>query len=166
MCHITKAGGSHLEQQSRSIDSYVHAIHSAQQFDVGAIDFSNPVLAEEYNLGIEMPFPRHGTDCESCHVKGTYEVPDQSKSLPGILSASSEPKNKTRGIGPVKSVIVGPGTRACGSCHKAELINQDSVGWFAMLNQHLSQGGYTVEVGDKPADTLMGVIKQMMSMFK
>ena len=28
MCHITKSGGSHLEMQSRSIDSYAHAIHS------------------------------------------------------------------------------------------------------------------------------------------
>ena len=39
LCHITKSGGSHLELQSRSIDSYVHAIHSSQAFDIGDIDF-------------------------------------------------------------------------------------------------------------------------------
>ena len=39
MCHITKSGGSHLEMQSRSIDSYVHAIHSFQAFHLlGAND--------------------------------------------------------------------------------------------------------------------------------
>ena len=30
MCHIVKSGASHLEMQSRSLDSYVHAIHSSQ----------------------------------------------------------------------------------------------------------------------------------------
>ena len=45
MCHITKSGGSHLEMQSRSIDSYVHAIHSFQAFDIGDIDFADPVAS-------------------------------------------------------------------------------------------------------------------------
>jgi hypothetical protein len=27
LCHTTKTGGSHLEMQSRSIDSYIHSIH-------------------------------------------------------------------------------------------------------------------------------------------
>ncbi|MBK7901633.1 MAG: hypothetical protein IPJ97_00815 [Proteobacteria bacterium] len=26
-CHVSSSGGSHLEMQSRGIDSYVHAIH-------------------------------------------------------------------------------------------------------------------------------------------
>jgi hypothetical protein len=74
MCHITKAGGSHLELQSRSLDSYIHAIHTSQQFDVKDINFADAVQAEKYATEIEMPFPRHGsTDCESCHVKGAYE---------------------------------------------------------------------------------------------
>ncbi|MBW7882518.1 MAG: hypothetical protein H3C34_07765 [Caldilineaceae bacterium] len=45
LCHITKSGGSHLEMQSRSIDSYVHAVHSFQAFDIGDIDFTDPVQA-------------------------------------------------------------------------------------------------------------------------
>ncbi|MCB0243414.1 MAG: hypothetical protein KDI12_08395, partial [Anaerolineae bacterium] len=64
MCHITKSGGSHLEMQSRSIDSYVHAIHSFQAFDIGDIDFADPVAAMEYEHHIETPYPTHGiTDC-------------------------------------------------------------------------------------------------------
>ncbi len=47
MCHIVKSGASHLEMQSRSIDSYVHAIHMSQQFDVGDIDFADPVQADK-----------------------------------------------------------------------------------------------------------------------
>jgi len=43
VCHTTLNGGSHLEMQSRSIDSYVHAIHSFQAFDVKNVDFSNPI---------------------------------------------------------------------------------------------------------------------------
>jgi hypothetical protein len=43
LCHITKSGGSHLEMQSRSIDSYAHAIHTFQDFDIGDIDFDNNV---------------------------------------------------------------------------------------------------------------------------
>ncbi|MCW8844631.1 MAG: hypothetical protein OQK99_02235, partial [Gammaproteobacteria bacterium] len=32
-CHVTTSGGSHLEMQSRSLDSYIHATHSFQVFD-------------------------------------------------------------------------------------------------------------------------------------
>jgi len=167
MCHITKSGGSHLEMQSRSIDSYVHAIHSFQPFDVGDIDFADPVEAMHYEHHIEFPYPTHGTtDCESCHVAGTYNVPDQSKSLPGLLSASDTLTGRDRNIGEMPSVVVGPAVRACGACHKVELINKDSAGGLAVLNQHLSQGGYVVEAGDDPAGTLNGVIEKIMALFK
>jgi OmcA/MtrC family decaheme c-type cytochrome len=80
MCHITKADGSHLEMQSRSIDSYVHAIHSFQDFDIGDIDFSNDVLATKYEIHIEHTIPTFSAkNCEACHNEGTYEVPDQTK---------------------------------------------------------------------------------------
>ena len=62
MCHITKSGGSHLEMQSRSIDSYVHAIHSGQAFDVADIDFKDPVQALKYEHHISMPYPTHAID--------------------------------------------------------------------------------------------------------
>ena len=167
MCHITKSGGSHLEMQSRSIDSYVHAIHSGQAFDPGDINFAEPVEALEYEHHIEFPFPRHGvTDCESCHVAGAYNVPDQGKSLPGILSASDANDTWDRKIGDIPSVVTGPATRACGGCHRAELINEDNAGQLYIFTQHVKNGGYVVDAGDDAAATLQNVIDQMMAIFK
>ena len=167
MCHIVKSGGSHLEMQSRSIDSYVHAVHSFQAFDVGDIDFANPVEAMHYEHHIEFPYPKHGsTDCESCHVAGTYEVPDQAKSLPGLLSASETTNGWDRNIGNVPSYVTGPGIRACGACHRATAINEDSAGELAMLFQHWNQGGYMIEAGDDAGATLDTVIESVMDLFK
>jgi len=165
MCHVVKSGGSHLEMQSRSIDSYVHAVHSFQAFDIGDVDFSNPVEAMHYEHHIHFPYPKHGsTDCESCHVPGSYNTPDQSKSLPGLLSASDSVDG--RNIGDVPSYVVGPATRACGACHRAAAINEDSAGELEMLFLHWRQGGYMVEAGEDGKATLMSVIDQMMSLFK
>jgi OmcA/MtrC family decaheme c-type cytochrome len=170
LCHITKSGGSHLEMQSRSIDSYVHAIHSFQAFDIGDIDFADPVEAMHYEHHIEFPYPTHGiTDCVSCHVPGTNEVPDQSKSLPGLLSASDTVKGWDRRIGNVPAYITGPASRACGSCHRARLINEDEAGELVSFNQHTKQGGYLIPA---PADSeetqslLMTVIDYIMGLFK
>jgi OmcA/MtrC family decaheme c-type cytochrome len=167
MCHITKTGGSHLEMQSRSIDSYVHAVHSFQPFDVADINFKDGYQALKYEEHINMPYPTHGvTNCESCHVKGTEEVPDQAESLPGLLSASAKNDTWDRKIGTVPSVVVGPATKACGGCHRAQLINEDKAGGLAVLNQHFAQGGYVIPAGDKPADTLMKKIDETMALFK
>ena len=167
MCHITKSGGSHLEMQSRSIDSYAHAIHSFQAFDIGDIDFADPVQALEYQHHIEFPYPTHGnTNCESCHVAGAYNVPDQAKSLPGLLSASDSLTGRERNIGDVPSYVTGPATRACGGCHRAAAINEDSAGELAMLFQHWTQGGYMVEAGEDAGGTLNNVIDEIMAIFK
>jgi hypothetical protein len=167
MCHITKAGGSHLEMQSRSIDSYVHAIHSGQVFDVAAIDFKDPVQALKYEEHIAMPYPTHAnTNCESCHLAGTYNAPSQSKSLPGLLSASAKNESWGRNIGVVPSVVVGPAERACGGCHRAAAINEDKAGELQMLTQHFDQGGYIEPAGEKPLDTLMKKINDVMALFK
>jgi OmcA/MtrC family decaheme c-type cytochrome len=167
MCHITKAGGSHLEMQSRSIDSYIHAIHSSQAFDVGDIDFSDPVEAMHYEHHIEFSYPTHGvTNCLSCHVEGTFSNLDQSKSLPGLLSASEPFNGLERSIGEKPAVVTGPGARACGGCHRAELINEDAAGELEILNLHMTQGGYMVEAGEDPAGMLNSVIDQVMTLFK
>ena len=167
MCHITKSGGSHLEVQSRSLDSYVHAIHSFQAFDIGDIDFSDPVQAMEYEHHVGFPYPTHGSsNCESCHVEGMYNVPDQAKSLPGLLSATDTITGTERTIGEIPSYVTGPGTRACGGCHRAALIKEDEASELIVLNQHMKQGGYLIEAGEKPADTLSAVIDQIMAIFK
>jgi len=167
LCHITKSGGSHLEMQSRSIDSYAHAIHSFQAFDIGDINFEDPVEALEYQHHIEFPYPTHGnTNCESCHVAGAYNVPDQAKSLPGLLSASDTLTGRDRNIGDVPSYVTGPATRACGGCHRAAAINEDSAGELSMLFRHWTDGGYMVEAGEDATGTLQSVIDQMMALFK
>jgi OmcA/MtrC family decaheme c-type cytochrome len=162
MCHVGLSGGSHLEMQSRSIDSYVHAIHSFQAFDIGDIDFTDPVEALEYEHHINFPYPTHGiTNCESCHVEGMYNVPDQAKSLPGLLSASDEVED--RDIGDVPSYVTGPASRACGGCHRAVLIKEDEASELVTFFQHTKQGGYLIEADD---DTLMKVIDEIMSYFE
>ncbi len=171
LCHITKSGGSHLEMQSRSIDSYAHAIHSGQAFDIGDIDFTDPVQALHYEHHIEFPYPTHGiTHCDSCHTEGTNNVPDQTMSLPGLLSASDSPLNGwDRKIGEIPSYITGPASRACGGCHRAELINEDAAGELIPFNWHTKQGGYLMEGGaDNQAtqDMLMTLISEVMALFK
>ncbi len=167
MCHVTKSGGSHLEMQSRSLDSYAHAIHSGQAFDISDIDFGDPVQAMHYEHHIAFPYPTHAnTNCESCHFPGTYEVPDQGKSLPGLLSASDDNETLDRDIESVPSYVTGPATRACGGCHRAELIKEDSAGGFAMLKEHMDMGGYFVEAGEAPLETLQSVFDEVMPLFK
>jgi hypothetical protein len=168
MCHITKAGGSHLEMQSRSIDSYVHAIHSMQPFDTDEINFADPVEALHYEHHIGFPYPTHEeTNCESCHLEGTNDVPDQSKSLPGLLSASNSPlEGWDRDIGEVPAYITGPASRACGACHRAGLINEDEAGELTSFNQHTKQGGYLIEGGadnQETQDLLMTTIDGIMA---
>ncbi|MGB3714299.1 MAG: hypothetical protein WA996_07710, partial [Candidatus Promineifilaceae bacterium] len=171
MCHITKSGGSHLEMQSRSIDSYVHAIHSFQAFDIGDINFAEPVEALHYEHHIGFPFPTHDvTNCGACHLEGTNNVPDQSASLPGLSSASDSPLNGwDRNIGEVPAYITGPASRACGGCHRAVLINEDAAGELMSFNQHTKQGGYLIEGGannQETQDILMSVIDEVMANYK
>jgi len=151
--------------QSRSIDSYVHAIHAGQAFDIGDIDFTDPVQAMHYEHHIEFPYPTHGTDCESCHNEGVYNVPDQTMSLPGLLSASDSVESMDRKIGDVPEYVTGPAARACGGCHRATLINEDAVGELIPFNWHTKQGGYLIEAGDDDVATLMAVIDEVMALF-
>jgi OmcA/MtrC family decaheme c-type cytochrome len=167
LCHITKSGGSHLEMQSRSIDSYAHAIHAGQAFDIGDIDFTDPVQALHYEHHIEFPYPTHGiTDCDSCHTADSNNVPDQTESLPGLLSASDEVSGWDRKIGAVPEYVTGPASRACGGCHRAELINEDAPGELIPFNWHTKQGGYLIEAGEDDVATLMQVIDEVMALFQ
>jgi len=157
-----KAGGSHLEMQSRSIDSYVHAIHSFQAFDIGDINFADPVESMFYDLKVESHFPTFDiTNCQSCHNAGKYNVPDQSKSLPGVLSASDpQPAGFIRNIFGVPSYVVGPATRACGACHRAHEIKEDNAGGLIAFNSHTRTNGYLLENAD-----ILTVINQVMANF-
>jgi hypothetical protein len=139
----------------------------SQPFDIGDINFTDPVAALEYNLHIESPYPTHAiTNCESCHLKGTYEASDQSMALLGILSASDRVKTWDRNIGSVPSYVAGPASTACGGCHRAKLINEDSAGELVSFLQHTKQGGYLIPTGSNAVATLDNVIKTIFAYFK
>jgi OmcA/MtrC family decaheme c-type cytochrome len=144
ICHEVSSAGSHLELQSRSIDSYIHAIHSFQAFDPGDIDFTDPVAALKYEHHTASVFPNFTIkNCESCHKAGTYDVPDQSKSMPSLLSGTDTFK-KDRNIGTIAASVTGPAARACGSCHRSQKINADDAGGLVAMNQHFKTFGFAV----------------------
>ena len=180
-CHTTTFPGSHVEMASRAIDSYTHAIHSFQDFDVGdTFETFDPVLAKRYDQHIKHVFPNFTIrNCEACHRDGTYNVPDQSKSMPGVLSASDtvatwygldagdlaveDPSG--RNIGMLPEYVTGPASRACGGCHRARLINDDLAGDLASLNAHTESGG-TLAENDDDDEVVFGIIDKIMSMFE
>jgi OmcA/MtrC family decaheme c-type cytochrome len=140
LCHTTLSGGSHLEGQSRSIDSYVHAIHAMQPFDIGDVNFADPVAALHYEHHIGSTYPNFTLlNCESCHNPGMYEVPTHAKSLPGILSKNDTVAGRALTI---PGVVTGPGARACGSCHRVPLINEVQAAELAALDAHTAAFGY------------------------
>jgi OmcA/MtrC family decaheme c-type cytochrome len=169
-CHNPTYAGSHLEMASRSIDSYVHAIHSFQAFDVGDVfgrDGYDAVNALRYDHHIKHVFPNFTIrNCEACHLPGKYEVPDQTQSMPGLQSASDSPTTwytivdapagsipgdipqedpSGRNIGTVAEAVTGPASRACGGCHRARFINQDEAGALASFNAHVEIFGTYVD---------------------
>jgi len=180
-CHNPTFTGSHLEMASRSIENYVHAIHSFQDFDPGSTFATfDEVDATRYNLHIGHVFPNFTIkNCEGCHNPGTYNVPDQSKTMPGVLSVSDNPatwyemvgglaveKPAGRNIsGSVPEFVTGPASRACGACHRADLINPDLAGDLASFNAHTEAGGTFVE-NDAEDTVLFGVIDKIMSLFE
>ena len=84
----------------------------------------------------------------------------------GIISASAVFSGTERSIGEIPAYVTGPASRACGSCHRAELINEDSASNLLSLNQHTNMGGYLIEAGDDPVSTLMAAIREIMANFK
>jgi OmcA/MtrC family decaheme c-type cytochrome len=180
-CHAPVFTGSHLEMASRSIENYVHAIHSFQDFDPGSTFAAfDPVDALRYDHHIDHTFPNFTiTNCEACHNPGTYNVPEQSESMPGVLSVSDDPATwyamvgglaveDTAGrniSGSVPEFVTGPASRACGACHRAHEINEDRVGDLAAFNAHTEAGGTFVE-NDAEDTVLYGVIDKIMSLFE
>ena len=164
-CHTTTFPGSHLEQASRAIDSYVHAIHAFQPFDLDDVAAANdPVFDARAEQHMSHTFPNFTVrNCEACHNEGTYNVPDQSLSMPGVLSASWDIAD--RNIGTIPEYVTGPASRACGGCHRADLINPDLAGDLATFNAHTEAFG-TLEENDADDMVLFGIIDKIMGMFQ
>jgi hypothetical protein len=169
-CHTTTFPGSHLEMQSRSIDSYVHAIHSFQPFDLGDVDPTDAVEVKRTEAHMKHKFPFFtALACEGCHVDDfvagevRYNVPDQSKSLFGVLATSDSIPD--RNIGNIPEFVTGPASRACGSCHRAVMINKDQAGDLASFNAHTDAFGTYVE-NDDDDEVLFGIIEKIMTWFE
>jgi Outer membrane cytochrome MtrC/MtrF-like, domains II/IV len=175
MCHVVTSGGSHLEGQSRSIDSYVHAIHTFQAFNIDGIDFTDPVEAALYAQDTEFLFPDFGVvNCEACHTqtravdagaRGAYDVPDQGKSLPGVLSATDAIPGINIGATPAE--VTGPAERACGACHRGEAIKENEANEFASITRHMGDNGYRIDVDSTNQQSILDtVIKNIMAFFQ
>ncbi len=171
-CHTTTFPGSHMEMQSRSIDSYVHAIHSFQPFDIGDVfeEPTDPVEVKRFNAHTTHKFPFFtALACEGCHVDDAlagevrYNVPDQSESMPGVSSTSDTVPD--RNIGAVPEYVTGPASRSCGSCHRAVMINNDHAGALASFNAHTDTFGTYVE-NDPDDAVVFGIIDKIMSWFE
>jgi len=166
LCHWSGTGGSHLEMQSRAIDSYAHAIHSFQGFDIKDVDFADQIARVSWAVETEHFFPNFTLkNCEACHTPGKYAVPDDFSSLSAVLSASSTLKGKVRNINEVPSYITGPGYRSCGGCHRASAIKEDDAGKLSSLNQHASQMGYLVEPDEENNITWETIIETIQAFF-
>jgi len=189
-CHNVTYAGSHLEMASRSIDSYVHAIHSFQAFDPGDVfEAFDPVFAKRYDTHIKHTFPNFTIrNCEACHTDASYgNVPDQAQSMPSLLSSSDtvatwysldaeglaveDPTG--RNIGSVPQYVTGAASRACGGCHRARLIRDDAAGDLAGWNSHTEAFGTLADATDddvtpedETSEILYGVIDKIMSLFE
>jgi len=179
-CHVTTSPGSHVEMASRSIDSYVHAIHSFQDFDVDdTFEAFDPVFAKRYDLHIHHVFPNFTIrNCEACHIAGTFNVPDQSQSMPGVQATSATVLTwyeivgglavedaAGRNIGSVPEFVTGPASRACGACHRSRFINRDLSGDLVAFNAHTASFGTLAE--NSADDTVLyDIIDTIMSLFE
>jgi len=164
-CHTTTFPGSHLEMASRAIDSYVHAIHTFQPFDEGAVaEADDPVFDKRNAQHKSHTFPYFtALSCEGCHMDGTYNSPDQSKSMFGVQSASWAIAD--RNIGTIPESVTGPASRACGGCHRASMIKDDMAGDLASFDAHTDAFG-TFEENDDDDLILFGIIDKIMSLFE
>jgi OmcA/MtrC family decaheme c-type cytochrome len=187
-CHNVTYAGSHLEMASRSIDSYVHAIHSFQAFDPGDVfETFDPVYAKRYDLHIRHTFPNFTIrNCEACHTDASFgNVPEQSQSMPSLLSSSdtvatwytmvptagipstiAEEDPSGRNIGDVPQYVTGAASRACGGCHRARFIRDDAAGDLAAWNAHTEAFGTLLENSEPDDAILYGVIDKIMSLFE
>ena len=143
------------------------------------------MYALRYDHHVKHVFPNFTiTNCEACHEPGTFNVPNQAETMPGVLSASYELNTwygiygssgavpgkafddpSGRNIGDIPEYVTGPASRACGGCHRARFINQDEAGALASWNAHTQAFG-TYSENDSNDQVMWGVIEKIMGMFQ
>lgn len=132
ICHNSGSAAGHYAQQSRSIDSYLHAIHAEQ-----------PTTAAYDSFTIK--YPNYIKDCTVCHDSGTYEAPSQTNAVGGVVSGSEQSDGTLLSA---DQTVNGPGAVACGSCHKAMAIVSGDSGTVTSINAHTASFGYRVSISN------------------
>ena len=158
-CATSRRAAARTSRCSRaSLDSYVHAIHSMQDFDVVEHRLQGPGPGPAVRRAHDhaVPDPRR----DQLRVLPLPRARTKCRTRPRLCrrSCRRRPTNETwdRNIGTVPSVVTGPATTACGGCHRAQLINEDKAGGLAVLNQHFTQAATRSRPATSPVDTWTG----------
>ena len=88
--------------------------------------------------------------------------------MPARLSGSYD-WTRARNIGSVPTYVTGAASMACGSCHRADLINDDAALDLAMFNRHTADGGFLVDdsaTGANDPTFIYQAIDKIMKMFE
>jgi OmcA/MtrC family decaheme c-type cytochrome len=145
-CHRPSSdAGTGLEGQSLAIDSWAHAFHNNQAFDAENFDFNDGVDRKRYEWYVETFFPMFTLQaCSGCHNPGMFEVPNQMRSSPAMLSAVSGNATNPFMISGVPPYVTGAGSRSCMGCHRAEFIKDDLALELLVGNSHTAEMGFMI----------------------
>lgn len=144
-CHNPTAAAGHYNEQSRSLDTYLHAYHEGQLVPDGS-------AMEEY--------PQPISNCQKCHIDG-FGLPKISTDLPVALSGYQAVVSGTAGRASTTTIyFTGPQAAACGGCHKAYPIKNYMKGLLytgttpntnldnaTMVVQYLQRVGFNTNIG-------------------
>jgi len=145
-CHNPASDAGHYYEQSRSLDSYLHAFHEGQ-----------PLPAEE---GMH-EYPLSMGNCVKCHTDiDAADIPNQTDDLGAYLSGD-EPRPDRASRASHDGVTTGPAATACGSCHRAYAISHGYS--TATVNAHTGQFGYRVPTNtDEEPKSYLDVIVNVL----
>lgn len=126
-CHNPASPAGHYYQQSRSLDSYIHAFHEGQGAPGGE--------------GMH-EYPLSTGNCVKCHTDiDAADIPNQVDDI-GVYLSGDELNPDRANRASENGVITGPAATACGSCHRAYMISHGYD--TTSINAHTGQFGYRV----------------------
>jgi OmcA/MtrC family decaheme c-type cytochrome len=124
-CHNPASAAGYYAEQSRALDTYLHALHEGQPLPDGS------GAMEEYPAGSM-------GNCAKCHIDG-FTIPNQIDDL-GVYLSGKTARDDRPNRAVTDGVTVGPAAAACGSCHKAYMISHGYD--TTSINSHFKVMGY------------------------
>ena len=88
-------------------------------------------------------------------------MPGQAESLPSLHAGNDEAQFE-RNIGEVPPYVMGPAARACGGCHRAQMLREDDADKLTAFNDHVRTFGYLIEDDEGIWDA---VVEKIMAIF-